>query len=73
MPSNVSSSSSSLFFSCSLRFASLTTSSPKKSRVPSSVRASAEVRGFAGFFLSIFFPGCSMYLVYYVDFIGSID
>lgn len=56
MPSNVSSSSSSLFFSGSLRFASLTTSSPKKSRVPSSVRASAEVRGFAGFFFSIFFP-----------------
>jgi hypothetical protein len=73
LPSNVSSSSSSLFFSGSLRFASLTTSSPKKSRVLSSVRASAEVRGFAGFFFSIFFSGCSMYLVYYVDFIGSID
>ncbi|KAG5227973.1 peptidyl-prolyl cis-trans isomerase CYP20 [Salix suchowensis] len=43
LPSNVSSSSSSLFFSGSLRFASLTTSSPKKSRVLSSVRASAEV------------------------------
>ncbi|KAB5573230.1 hypothetical protein DKX38_000424 [Salix brachista] len=43
LPSNVSSSSSSLFFSGSLRFASLATSSPKKSRVLSSVRASAEV------------------------------
>ncbi|CAK7336120.1 unnamed protein product [Dovyalis caffra] len=42
LPSNISSSSSSLFFSSSLRFASLTTSSPKKSRVLSSVRASAE-------------------------------
>ncbi|XP_034921956.1 photosynthetic NDH subunit of lumenal location 5, chloroplastic isoform X1 [Populus alba] len=43
LPSNVSSSSSSFFFSGPLRFASLTTSSPKKSRVLSSVRASAEV------------------------------
>lgn len=67
LPSNVSSSSSSLFFSGSLRFASLTTSSPKKSRVLSSVRASAEVWGFAGFYFSLFFPGCSMYLVYCVD------
>ncbi|KAF9688997.1 hypothetical protein SADUNF_Sadunf01G0046000 [Salix dunnii] len=43
LPSNVSSSSSSLFFPVSLRFASPTSSSPKKSRALSSLRASAEV------------------------------
>jgi peptidyl-prolyl cis-trans isomerase B (cyclophilin B) len=58
LPSNVSSSSSSFFFSGPLRFASFTTSSPKKSRVLSSVRASAEVRVFSGFppfFLGLFY------------------
>jgi len=71
LPSNVSSSSSSFFFSSPLRFASLTTSSPKKSRVLSSVRASAEVRVFAGF--PPLFWDYSMFLVYNVVFIGSID